>query len=369
MKAIHALILLLGVLELHAADGAASGLLLGMRGPAMSGSITLSASGPACGGGQLAWEALATASFATPAAAALDQGVLTVGGELLRGVPRLVAKGVLSFAGDLHGVRDLPLAGLSAIVLGAVRSQHLDMLAADEAGAQLANGDRVAGQLAFINDEAIGIDTGRRIAQVPRSRVVAVVLRPVVRPASDDLWLLLTGGDRLQVASLAPGSDGIVVQGPSGRLVLPLKAFSALWRDDARCVALAQRAPLRATASDRQGQALAIPGIRSFPGTFAGRCAAQGLELPARGEIAWTAGQATAFVAWVACAPGRQSSTARVVVDGSVAWEGVVAPGAAPVPLRIPLTSAREVALQCAAAPDGETAAQAVVWCHPTLVH
>ncbi len=273
------------------------------------------------------------------------------------------------FAGDLHGVRDLPLTGLSAIVLGAVRSQQLEVLAAGEAGAQLVNGDRVAGQLAFINDEAIGIDTGRRIAQVPRGRVVAVILRPVGPPASGGLWLLLTGGDRLQVASLAPGNDGIVVQGASGRLILPLAAFSALWRDDARCVALAQRAPLRATASDRQGQALAIPGMRSFPGTFAGRCAAQGLELPARGEIVWTAGRATAFVAWVACAPDRQASTARIAVDGTVAWEGVLAPGAAPVQLRIPLASAREVALLCAAAPDGETATQAVVWCHPSLVY
>jgi hypothetical protein len=369
MNPLRPAILLFGLLGLCAGEVAPEGLLLSTRGPALSGSITLATSGPACAGGQLAWDALAVASFGTPAAASLDQGVLTVGGEVLRGVPRSVAKGVLSFAGDLHGVRDMPMTGLSAIVLGAVRSQQLDSLAAGEAGAQLANGDRVAGQLAFLNDEAVGIDTGRRIAQVPRVRVAVVVLRPLARQAASGLWMLLSGGDRLHVTSLAPVADGIAVQGESGRLVLPPTAFSALWRDDDRCVALAQRTPLRATATDRQGQVLVIPGTRSFPGVFAGRCAAQGLELPARGEIAWSAGQATAFVAWVACAPGRQAATARVVVDGRVAWEGVVAPGAAPVPLRIPLAAAREVALHCPAALDGETAGLAVVWCHPTLVH
>jgi len=46
----------------------------------------------------------------------------------------------------------------------------------------------------------------------------------------------------------------------------------------------------------------------------------------------------------------------------------VLAPGAAAVPVRVPLASAREVAVLCPAAADGESAAQGVVWCHPTLV-
>ncbi|HAT10375.1 MAG TPA: hypothetical protein DCS97_07225, partial [Planctomycetes bacterium] len=211
MSCLRATILLLGLFGLSAGAGAVEGLVLSRSGPAVSGGITVAATGPTCADSQLAWDGVAVASFATPVAGSLDQGVLLANGELLRGVPRAVGSSGLSFAGDLHGLRELPLPSLAVIVLGAVRSQQLDGLAGGETGAVLVNGDRLAGQMAFLNDEAVGIDTGRRVAQVPRARVAAVILRPVVHPPSG-LWLLLSGGDRLLVTSLAPVVGGIAVQ-------------------------------------------------------------------------------------------------------------------------------------------------------------
>lgn len=350
--------------------GEAAGLAFAQRGAVFNGAIRQEGKGVSIGGTVLPWGDAALVALPGTMTPVIDAGVVTSDGEVLRGMPRQIEQGELVFAGDLHGVRRIPLAGLAAILLAPLPLGDLDGILANGTGAVLANGERVAGTLTFCNAEAIGIDTGRRVAQVPRQRVAAVVLRAPrgAQASRERTWFALATGDRLLVDGVASAGGGLQIKGPSGTVAIDQRLLTLVWNDGGRITQLAGVPPVRAAAVDRIGAMLpVIPGV-GFPLRIAGLTAGSGVLVPARGEIAWKSGGNTSLLVWVACPEGSDGAIASIVLDGNVAWEQPVRAGAAAMPLAIPLKGAAEVALRTAPGPSGETARCTLAWCHPLLV-
>lgn len=339
------------VLAVAAGLHAVESLAMGITGTAFA-PVSVTASGVAAGGKNLGWQELSLVALGVPPATAISGGVVTRQGEILRGVAWDLDQGVLRCSSDLAGARQLKLDTLSAIILGPLELAALPSLLAGEPGAILGNGERVTGTLSFLNAEAVGLDTGRRIAQVPRARIAALILRPLQAVGAPCTWLQLASGDR-------------VIAG--GAIAIAPEAVVAAWRDGPACQQLALRAPRRAVATDRLGANLPVrPGV-GFPTQVGGLAAPSGIRLPARGEVAWDAAGFTQLVAWVACPAGAGVTVASVVLDGKVAWEQTVQPGAAALAVAVPLAGAAEVALRAAPGSDGETSERQLLWAMPTL--
>lgn len=320
---------------------------------AVGGATAVAAGGMQAGGAVVAWSGIAVAALPRQPAAACSGGVVTCQGEILRGLPGDTDQGALRWTSDLGGARSQPLDGVAAIILAPVDLDALPTLLAGGPGVLLVNGERVAGKLAFLNAEAVGLDTGRRVAQLPRGRVSAIVLRGLQAAEAPCTWLLLASGDRV----LAGGSAEP-----------PPESVVAAWRDGPGSALLAAQPPKRAQAADRLGAALPIrPGI-GFPARVGGLATPTGVRLPARGEIAWAAAGFNQFVGWAACPDGAQPTSAAVVLDGTVAWEQTLQPGAPAVAMTLPLRGAAELVLRAAPLADGETAQRQVVWGMPMLV-
>lgn len=344
----RSLLLVLAVAGLHAVETLAWG-----RTGTVLPSASITANGVSAGGKTLAWADVAVVALATAPANAISGGVVTRQGEILRGLPSELNKGVLRCSSDLVGSRQLPVESLAAIILGPLDLASLPALLAGEAGAVLSNGERVAGTLSFLNAEAVGLDTGRRVAQVPRGRIAAVVLRPLEPAAAGCTWLQLASGDRV----LAGGAIAVTPE-----------AVVAAWRDGPGCQLLAQLTPRRASVTDRQAAVLPVRPGMGFPALVGGLATPNGVSLLARGEIAWGTAGHHQLIAWAACPAGAEATVASVTLDGKVAWEQTLQPGASAVAVTVPLGGAGEVALRAGPGADGETGMRQVVWGMPMLL-
>jgi hypothetical protein len=337
------------------AAGAAgeAGVVLCSRGAVQDAQLALMASGVRAGGTTVAWGDLAAFALPRQIASGTSGGVVTRDGAILRGLPIDTDQGLLRWSADRQGARSDPLAGLAALILGPFELAELPGLLAGGPGARLHNGEAIAGTLTYLNAEAVGLDTGRRVAQLPRGRVAAIVLGAPNPVAAPRFWLVLANGERVLEEGLAAVSPEAVVagygEGPGQQLLTAI-------------------IPTRATAIDRLGAALPVRPGAGFPTLVGGLATPHGLRLPARGEIAWNSAGASRLVAWVACPAGAEATRASVALDGTVVWEQTLQPGAAAVALAVPLGGAAEVALRAGAAADGETGLRQVLWGMPMLL-
>lgn len=347
-----------------------SGVVMSGRGSVACAPLASEPRGLVAGGTVVPWDDLSAAGLPIPVSVSIDRGLVTSAGDVLRGVPTTIDRDALVASSDVFGPLRLPVDRVAAVVLSPVALSDLGRACSGEPGALLVNGDRVLGKLSFLNSEAVGIDTGKRIAQVPRGRIVAVVLA-AVKPADASRqrsWLMLGSGDRILADQIKPGQGGIGIDSPLGSAVLPTRAIAAAWSTGGRIVPLAALKPARIEAADRLGTALPVAYGAGFPLVAGGVAAADGLVLPARGEGRWTLAGAATFQCWVAPAPGSAGATARILVDGKPAWEKAFTAAAIPVAVSLKVAGARELALCSDPSADGETAARAVAFCHPLLL-
>jgi hypothetical protein len=342
--------------------GEAEGLALRRSGPPLSGLAAWIAEGMRVGATVVPWHDLAASGLAVRPAAFIDRGLFSRAGEILRGQPGTLADGRLEFTADLGGPAQVPVDALAAVVLAPTR---LDVVAASLAagpGAVLLNGDRLAGTLAYLDATTAGLDAGQRLVRVPRERIALLVL---AAPAAqgDRLLFSLVTGERV----LGPPTTEFRVATCAGDLTLAPALIASCWTEAAGCQPLAVSPPLRVTASDRFDAGLPVVLGRGLPAQ-AGVAAAQGIELPARGEIAWPITGATRLLAWVVVAPGAETGSAAVALDGTIAWTRELHAGEPPVAVEVPLAGAAEVALRSEAGAEGATERRALLWCHPVLV-
>lgn len=371
-QVLRAMILLLVALvaSLPAGDANTAGVACPVRAPALTGPMMLDAQGLTAGGKSVAWGDIAAAGFAGRVASHLDQGLITIAGEVVRGQPMSIDRTTVHLASGLFGQLRLPIAQVAVVILAPQALDGLATMVADKPGAVLANGDRVAGRVTFLDGAAVGIDTGRRVARVGRDRIAALLLTPPKAAAVTKTrpWLLLGSGDRLAVDAWKAEAAGIAVTGALGTAVIPAAAIAAVWAEGGRITPLGRLPATRLIAVDRLGGALPVAWGRGFPLTAGGVVAADGLLLPAFGSASWPVAGFGAFQCWVAPAPAMSGCTVRVLVDGVVGWERTLAAGAAAVPVTLQLAGAKVLALRCEPAPGGETADQAAVFAHAVVV-
>lgn len=367
---------ILWLLLVASAGAGEPGIALAARGKVFTGPVSLDARGLAVGGTVLALDELAAAAFPTPVAvpAWIDQGAVSIQGDQLRGLPRSFDKGQLELASDSLGTVVLGQPKLAGIVLSPVRLTALVALLRGKPGALLANGDRAEGSLAFLNAEMVGIDNGRRIVQVPRSRVVVVVVRPVdtdlaTRPR---LWLRLINGDRLGGDAWKSAAAAVGIETGLGAFTIPAAAVAAIAVEGGRTVPLTRVVPTRLAAKDRLGTDLPILYDAASDGGWligGGLRGERGLQLPARGEGAWPVAGYAILLAWAACPAGSTGGHLQILLDGQIAWDsGPMLPGQPPRPIEVPLKGARELSVLSLPANDGETILRSAAFCSPVLI-
>jgi hypothetical protein len=339
------------------------------QGQRTSGEPRFSAGAIALGAASIAIESLVALDLPGDRPGWIDQGVLLADGQLLRGVPRSLQQDKLDFASDLLGDRSLAADSIAAIAFGPVPAA--DPLAGTDGspGVILANGDRVDGKIAFINDKEVGVDTGRRIAQVPRARIRLICLRAIAPAAG--LWLRTGGSDRLRAAA---GADGFTVQlGGGDPVKLPLAAVRVAWSEGAQLTPLERLAPASVQRLPEFDEDIAVTVDRfrdGAPLAIGAQRFERGLASRAGCEAVWTQlGGASSLVGEVGVADGPGAAICRVVVDGKVAFDsGALAGGATPRPFSVPISGAKELRLVAVPANGGDTAGARVVWGWPTLV-
>lgn len=338
----------------QAADAAVPTALTA-QGSRVSGPPSLAAGTIALGGVGLPLDRLVALDVPGESGRWIDQGVLLADGQLLRGAPRGLQDGTLTIACDIVGLRTFPAEAVAAIILAPVEARDPLAGSTGAAGAVLANGDRVAGTIAFINDASIGVDTGRKVTQVPRHRARLAVLRAATR--APGTWMRLAGGDLLRGELTAFAPEGVALTSPGlDRLAFPMAAVRALW---------AEGKAVRPLTLAPTAEGSTAPGA---PEAIAGRRAERGFTIAAGGgATAADAGAWATLVGEVAVPAGSAGATCRVLVDGQAAYDsGELAPGAPAKPFTVRVQGASEVRLTVSAA--AETIGARAVWAYPTLV-
>lgn len=348
------------ILAIAAGLVAGEAVVLTAQGEALNGMVGWTADGLTLADRRLPWSGIAVVSVPAVVASVIDRGVVTAAGEVLRGQPSGMTGAVLRFDSDLAGAQDLPLSGLSALLLAPQPLSGLGTAVAGAPGARLANQDRIAGTLVTLDGTTAGFDTGHRILPVPRDRIVTVLLAPPAPAEQPHLWCRLVSGERIAASAVRGSDGGVMLTTGRGELTVPARAVAAIWRSEP---ALAAVAPSRITSVDRLGAALPI----RFDGGLPGR-AGSGLVLPSRGEAAWPCAGATAFAAWISVPHGFRAAVASVAVDGRVVWQGTVQAGDPSRLVAVRFTGGRELVLHSDPGADGETGGYAVEWHHPVLV-
>lgn len=173
------------------------------------------------------WYAASRSGEAPPTAC--DGAVLLRNGALLVGIPVSISKDQVVMRSDRFGLVHLPVATVSALAFGAT----VRAIGAGEPGAVFANGDAMPGKIAFLDELNLGLDTGRRILTIPRSRVSIVRLAPL--EAAPSGWRVLAdNGDRL-LGTLTVRGRAQMLDAGVGSMDLAKGGWSAAWWEGEDC--------------------------------------------------------------------------------------------------------------------------------------
>jgi hypothetical protein len=337
------------------------------------------------GGASVPVEQIVALRFAGRAPAGmLDQGLVLQDGEVLGGVVRSVQADQLVFAADQLGAVTLPLARAQLLVLAAQPLTALGTLpgAGAEAGifqgAVLGNGDQVAGTLAFVNDQAVGINNGRRIVEIARARAAQVRLARVAAPAAAAgalQRLRLVGGDLLAgKVTILDGERCELATSWGGTVKIPAALIAALWSEGGPLTALGTLAPQAAEQTGEFDEAFPYRVDRAVDGgqlRIGAARAERGLGCHARSVLTWQLdGGRSALVAELGvdgAVGARGAAVFRIVVDGKPLRELQARGGQAAQVVAVPLAGAKSLQL-IVDFPAGAAAGSHGDWCWPVLV-
>jgi hypothetical protein len=302
----------------------------------------------------------------------VDQGVVLLDGQVIRGIPRALKADVLEFASDLLGPLSLPLAQVSAVIFTPVRTAEVGDAPAGFAGVMLINGDRVKGVPSSLTDRAVGIDNGRKVVQVPRARVRLLALHPIAAPETSRQCVRLGNGDRLAGVLGTLDGEQVSIANALGSFSLPAREVRALWSEGGPLVPLERIAPAAVADTPQFSEHFPV-AVDHAHGEWliaGGRRYEHGIASHATERLTYDIGGAySTFVAEAGLAPGPGSAVMKVVVDGKTAFDsGPIAPGDAPRPVRVSVAGAQRVDLVVEAGPDGDAVGDYAIWGWPMLV-
>ncbi len=273
----------------------------------------------------------AASSPGLPPPTAVDGAVVLRNGTLLVGIPVSIDAQTVVVRSDRLGVVTLPLAEVAAVSLGGPVQQ----IALGEPGAVFVNGDTAPGRIAFLDPTSLGLDTGRRVLTIPRSRVRYLRLAPLLAaPEGWQVWA--TNGDRLTgQLSTRDGTltlKGILEKTVEGQaltaLLLPSQ-WSAAWWEGPAC--------RPATAVPFSGMTPAIARDAFHDGrplTWQDRVYARGFAIRGAARLEWAKPDAAHLIGEVALIAG---DSATLTFTGGVSL--TVLGGATPQMISVPISA------------------------------
>jgi hypothetical protein len=313
-------------------------------------------------------------------AGTIDQGLVLATGDVLSGVTRSLQAGKIVFRSDSLGDVTLAAKQVRAIFLAPQRLAGLAATAAGRPGALLTNGDVAAGSTEWINDELVGVNTGRRTVRLPRGRTALIRLggeRKAPSAGKPRQFVRLVDGQLFagDVKSLTE-KKLVIATSFAGDVTLPAKAVHSLWSEGGALVPLGSLEVAKAKHTPQFDERFAHRVDSSLEGQFlsiAGRRYERGIGCHSRYELEYELGGAySAFVTEIGvddAAGGRGEVVFRVFVDGRPAFEsGAVRGGAAARSVGVTLKGARRLKLVVDFGPGGVSVGDHADWCRATLV-
>ncbi len=357
----------------------------------MRGSARIAKGQLTMGGTSLPLEQLVALTFPGVQNSHLDQGVVLLSGEVIAGVVVSLQADKLTLASDHFGTLVLPLAGVQQLVLSPCPLSGFSgasgqRAGASQSGAILSNGDQLAGTVSFVNDAVIGINNGRRIVEVARSRVAQLRLaagapapapapaNPAKAPAALQHLRLVTG-ERLDGHVEALDEQALAIETAWGGIQhVPCSLLASLWSEGGPLTPLALVKPQAVKQIGQFDEAFAPVADRNLHGGFlavAGARAERGLGCQARCEMSFALdGAYSALVGAVGIeddAGALGAAAFQVFVDGKIAFNVAARAGAPAQPMAVPLAGAKLLQLVVDFGSGGGLAG-AADWCWPCLV-
>lgn len=326
------------------------------------------------GGKTIPIEHLVVARRGVALSSAIDQAVVLADGSVIAGVVVSLQAEQVKLAADHFGELTIPAKQVAAIVF---TTQGLAALGAGGApGAVLANGDLLPGSAAFVNDQSVGINTGKKIIDIARERIALVRLATTAPPATGVRQCLrLAGGDLVCGKLTSLDAERVVVETTlAGSLTVSSGLIATLWSEGGPLTPLSTLTPkVRQVAWF--DESWPVRADRNLIGGFmsvAGRRAERGLGCHSRCELTYALdGGASGLVCEVgldAVGGGRGEVAFQVFVDGKALANIALRGGDAPRTIAVPLAGAKLLQLVVDPGVDGRGVGDHADWCWPVLV-
>lgn len=332
----------------------------------------------------------------------VENGIVLGNGDLLVGTVERLQAGKIDFLSDSFGPVSLAVESVRAFSFEPRGVLDLSESGAGPAGAELANGDFVRGEVAFVNSRTVGVissaKTGRRVVRIPRKRTAIVRLGPLagedllgqaVPPkgravpggkGSGSLQLVrLVNGDRL-TGSLKRLTEDVLELDTAfvGTVKVPLAMVVELWSEGGPLVPVSTMLPVEVRQTPQFDESFPHRLDRSLAGTFlsvGGKRFERGLGCHSRCELEYDlvgGGRFSLFIAEIGMddsVGGRGEAVFRVLVDGKTAFESSpVRAGAPPRTVRVSVRKRKRIRLVVDFGPDGSSVGDHAVWGRAVLV-
>ncbi len=365
------LLLLLSLKPLIAADAA----VLAGDGTQQKGAASSDGRSLTVGPTAVPLDRLVAARFNASVAGNVDQGVVLADGDVVAGVVVGLQSEKIELASDRFGTRTLPAAGVAALILAPQSLTTLARIADEPAGGRLLNGDRLAGTVAFLNPAAAGINTGKRIVELPRERLALVRTGAAISTGNALLQRVrLITGERLSGTLVKLDANTLTLKHAAlGDLAIPVALVASLWSDGGTLTSLTTL-PAKVAQVGFLGPA-ALPRAEGAgndgPAPVIGGMAEQVLRTQAECALTFALdGGSSVLVGGVALDPravGRGNAVVQVIGDNQKLAEIDLSDGSAHA-LNVPLAGVRSLVLKTTPGADQTTSGDLVTWSWPVLV-
>lgn len=304
-------------------------------------------------------------TFAVEVPERISGGALLIDGDILVGNAISLQAGTALIATGAFGLLQVPAAQLAAVLVTSVAASLPVRAPAMFTGAILISGERVVGQPTFLNQTHAGIDNGKRVIQVPRERVAALVIRPLSTISKPVVRLRLATGD-LVSGIVTAGSDGAYsLKHPLGTWTIPRHQVGSWWTESAERTALSMLIPTATYREDLDPPLVPMSLDQDSDGAslHLGRLRVdRGMMMRVGTTATFTLdGSWKSLVAMVGMAQGGPA-VVRVTGDQKPLWDsGSLSAGTAAVPFTVPVQGVKLLTVTIVAQPESTIPGYAVV--------
>ncbi|MBA3707317.1 MAG: NPCBM/NEW2 domain-containing protein [Planctomycetes bacterium] len=305
----------------------------------------------------------------------IDRAVMLQNGDLISGNVESLQSGKLQFISDTLGPISIPIADIRCLTFHPQRLASIGS-GSSTPGVQLVNGDRISGKLEWINDELVGIDTGKRIQKVPRRSALMWSAAPTAGAAGQQL-VRLVNGDRFSGTVHTLDADKLQMDiAAVGAATIPANRLCAIWSEGSILQPLSTLAPASSKQVPQFDESFPPRVDRERSGAFlscAGHRYERGLACHSRCELGWDlAGDYASLIGELGIddlAGERGQVTITISADGKSVFEsGAVRVGDPPKPVAVSLTGIKRLDLVIDFGPDGSSLGDATDFGWPVLV-